>query len=193
MGVVVHFLLAGLASFCPALAEDGHLVVIHLDLTAATAHQGPVFARLTDPTSEVEVPLQDDGVAPDKQAGDAIYSGSIVVPGDAYQASASVGGRAMAGDRVGWDHALTDRRLEMVATGDSMRARAGEVPGARAPNGTAAAFVVPAPPSETEAALTYILGGVGLLLFAVALNSSGRRGRGLGGIRLGGVRRRRGR
>ena len=171
--LLVPFLLTGLASFCPAVAEDGHLVVIHLDLTAATAHDGPVFARLTDPTSEVEVPLQDDGVAPDKQAGDAIYSGSIVVPGDAYQASASVGGRAMAGDRVGWDHALTDRRLEMVATGDSMRARAGEVPGARAPNGTPAAEL-PAPPSETEAALTYILGGVGLLLFAVALNASGR-------------------
>ena len=190
--LLVPFLLTGLASFCPAVAEDGHLVVIHLDLTAATAHEGPVFARLTDPTSEVEVPLQDDGVAPDKQAGDAIYSGSIVVPGDAYQASASVGGRAMAGDRVGWDHALTDRRLEMVATGDSMRARAGEVPGARAPNGTPAAEL-PAPPSETKAALTYIFGGVGLLLFAVALNASGRGGRGLGGVRLGGVRRRRAR
>lgn len=190
--LLLLFVLAGLASFCPALAEDGHLVVIHLDLTAATAHEGPVFARLTDPTSEVEVPLQDDGVAPDKQAGDAIYSGSIVVPGDAYQASASVGGRAMAGDRVGWDHALTDRRLEMVATGDSMRARAGEVPGARAPSGTPA-VELPAPPSETEAALTYIFGGVGLLLFAVALNASGRGGRGLGGVRPGGVRRRRAR
>ncbi len=190
--LLLLFVLAGLASFCPAVAEDGHLVVIHLDLTAATAHDGPVFARLTDPTSEVEVPLQDDGVAPDKQAGDAIFSGSVVVPGDAYQASASVGGRAMAGDRVGWDHALTDRRLEMVATGDSMRARAGEVPGARAPHGTPAAEL-PAPPSETEAALTYIFGGVGLLLFAVALNASGRGGRGLGGVRLGGVRRRRAR
>ena len=165
-------------------------MVIHLDLTAATPHEGPVFARLTDPTSEVEVPLQDDGVTPDKQAGDAIYSGSIVVPGDAYQASARIGGRAVAGDRVGWDHALSDRRLEMVATGDSMRARAGEVPGARSPMGTpsAGAAELPAPPSETEAALTYIFGGVGLLLFAVALNSSGRRG-----VRLGGVRRRRAR
>jgi hypothetical protein len=114
--LLVIFLLAGLASFCPALAEDGHLVVIHLDLKAATPHEGPVFARLTDPTSEVEVPLQDDGVAPDTQAGDAIYSGAVVVPGDAYQASARIGARAVAGDRVGWDHALTDRRLEMVAT-----------------------------------------------------------------------------
>ena len=186
--LLLPFVLAGFASFCPALAEDGHLVVIHLDLTAATPHEGPVFARLTDPTSEVEVPLQDDGVTPDKQAGDAIYSGSIVVPGDAYQASARIGGRAVAGDRVGWDHALSDRRLEMVATGDSMRARAGEVPGARSPMGTPAVSAVPAPPSETEAALIYIFGGVGLLLFAVALNSSGRRG-----VRLGGVRRRRAR
>ncbi|MFZ5481684.1 MAG: choice-of-anchor X domain-containing protein [Myxococcota bacterium] len=132
---------AALAIFAggAAYAQEHRGVLVRLQ--SGEALDGAVVAVFTPiEGAPTEVPMADDGQAPDVQAGDGIYAGAFSAAGDAFDVTLKVGDRAVSGGRVSWAPTDEMRELEIRLDGEAMAMTAGV---AKPPEGGAAGAAPP--------------------------------------------------
>ncbi len=161
-------------------------LVVRVDLSSAAAHEGEVVVHLKGAADSKDVKVHDDGARPDVAAGDEVYSGTVWLDADAYDASLSLGTHLLPGGPVSWDPANVMRDLDMSVAGETLTASSaaqnpnqggstgaqdrgtGSNPSAR-PGGRPPAGATPAPvAAEKDTSNPMLFAGVGLGLLLLS-------------------------